>query len=61
MQQEAEKSRRKLEALGGRNESLAAGEYMRNSTEYNKLGRPILSANGTSENMFIATNGGPFG
>ena len=34
MQQEAEKNRRKLQAIGGRNESLAAGEYMRNASEF---------------------------
>lgn len=63
MQQEAEKNKRKLQAIGGRNESLAAGEYMRNTSEFRQQ-RPILSAAGDgTPNMFIPAIGtdGTFG
>ena len=57
MQQEAEKNKRKLQAIGGRNESLAAGEYLRNTSEFRQQ-RPILSAAGDgTPNMFIPAIG----
>jgi hypothetical protein len=53
LQQEAEKNKKKLREIGGNDWSLAAGEYMRNSSQYKQL-RPILSAAGDgSLNTFI--------